>query len=296
MEVAANSPIGRRRFVGLLGSALAGGGLLLGCTPDVPARRKDAEPEKIPYGPDAAQYGELYLPSGTRRAGTLVVIHGGFWRAEYGADLGDAISSDLAKRGWATWNLEYRRVGNGGGWPQTFADVAAGLDHLRKIPEARRLDLSSVVVIGHSAGGHLATWLAGRPRLPNGAPGADPALRVSGVVSQAGLVALTSAAEEGIGSSAVPDLMGGPPNEVDARYVIGDPIRQLPTGVPVRCVHGRADLAVPFEQSSRYVRAARAAGDDAQLVEVPGDHFALIGPTSPAWARIVDLLPSLVTA
>lgn len=286
--------MGRRRFVGLLGSAVAAGGALLGCGPDLPDRPKDADFEKIPYGSDESQYGELYLPSGTRRAGTIVVIHGGLWRAEYGADLGGAISNDLARRGWATWNLEYRRVGNGGGWPQTFTDVAAGVDHLRKIPGERRLDLSKVVVVGHSAGGHLAAWLAGRSKLTNGAPGTDPDVRVSGVVSQAGLVALTDAAEKGIGASAVPDLMGDLPNEVDARYAIGDPLRQLPIGVPVRCVHSRSDQTVPFEQSSRYVQAARAAGDDARLIEVPGDHFALIDPESPDWAKIVDLLPGLL--
>lgn len=296
MSSTARTPIGRRRFVGLLGSVAAVCGGLLGCARDVPTRPKDAKFEKIRYGSDESQYGELYLPPGRRRAGTVVVLHGGFWRAEYGADLGGAVASDLARRGWATWNLEYRRVGNGGGWPQTFADVADGVDHLRKISDQQRLDLTNVVVIGHSAGGHLATWLAGRPALPGGAPGADPVVRITGVLSQAGLVALTDAAEEGIGASAVPDLMGGLPSEVGERYAIGDPIRQLPTRVPVRCVHSRADRAVPFEQSSQYVEAARAAGDDARLVVVPGDHYALIDPKSPTWERIVDQLPRLFAA
>ena len=107
----------------------------------------------------------------------MIVIHGGFWKARYGADLGAPLAADLAARGWAAWNLEYRRVGNGGGWPATLTDVATGIDllaDLAALPGLGALDLARVVAIGHSAGGQLATWAAGRPGLPDGAPGATP--------------------------------------------------------------------------------------------------------------------------
>ena len=123
------------------------------------------------------------------------MIHGGFWRARYGRKLMHPVCRDLASRGWAAWNLEYRRLGrlSGGGWPTTFDDVAAGVDHLAEL--AAPLDLSRIVAIGHSAGGHLAAWAAARPRLPGCAPGAAPRVPVTAVVSQAGVVDLRLAWE-----------------------------------------------------------------------------------------------------
>lgn len=122
------------------------------------------------YGPDPAQFGELWLP-GTAPGETVVLVHGGFWRARYDLSLGRPLAADLVRRGYAVWNLEYRRAGAGGGWPATFEDIAAGIDHLADLP----VGTSRVVAIGHSAGGHLAAWAAGRAGLPPGAPGAPGA-------------------------------------------------------------------------------------------------------------------------
>src|ERR1700761_5075487 len=133
------------------------------------------------YGADPAQFGELRLPDGPA-AGTVVVIHGGFWRARYDLSLGRALAADLAARGYAAWNLEYRRALAGGGWPGTFEDVAAGIDLLATLP----VDTSRVVAVGHSAGGHLAAWAAGRAKLPPGAPGGDPVGTVAGGGAHAG--------------------------------------------------------------------------------------------------------------
>lgn len=302
----ADKVVSRRHVLGALtlGTALvacsAGPGTSDGTTAS-PSGRDGAvasggdlpRPRRSAYGDDPSQYAELILPAGDPR-GTVVMLHGGFWRAAYGADLQVPTAIDLAGRGWAVWNLEYRRVGSGGGWPQTFNDVAAGVDHLRAVADSSSLDLSRVVAVGHSAGGHLATWLAGRPRLPASAPGADPAVTVAGVVSLAGVVELTRAAEASVGGTAVLDLMGGlPRGGLEHRYSLADPRGQLPLGVPVRCVHDRADAQVPFWQSEDYVRAAQAAGDDARLVEVPGDHFSLIDPTTPAWAAAREQVEQL---
>ncbi|MDN5931867.1 MAG: S9 family peptidase, partial [Pseudonocardia sp.] len=130
-----------------------------------------------------------------------------------------------------------------------------------------------------SAGGHLAAWLAARPGLPAGAPGADSVVRLRGAVSQAGVLDLVDAAERGVGGSAVPDLLGGTPEEVPDRYAVASPIARLPIGVPVVCVHGTADGNVPIRQSERFTAAS---GDE--LVALPGvDHFALIDPGTEAW-------------
>ncbi|GAA2759387.1 acetyl esterase/lipase [Actinopolymorpha rutila] len=224
----------------------------------------------------------------------MVLLHGGFWSAEYGLDLMAGLATDLVGRGWTVWNLEYRRIGDGGGWPATFTDVAAGIDHLLDLPartggSPRR----PIVLVGHSAGGHLAVWAAGRHRLPAGAPGARPRVRVDAAISLAGVLDLEAAAREGVGGSSVQRLLGGTPTSQPRRYAVASPTERVPIGVPVCCVHGRADLVVPIEQSRRYVRAATAAGDHATLVETAGDHFALIDPSSPAWRSTVDHLPGL---
>lgn len=251
------------------------------------------QPTEYAYGTESAQVGELTLPLGERRPGVIVIIHGGFWRSSYTFDLGRPLAADLARRGYAVWNPEYRRVGADGGWPNVLGDVAAGFDHLRQLPGD--LDVDHAVVIGHSAGGQLAGWLAGRPKLATGAVGADPLVTPVGVVAQAGVMDLVGAANDGVGGSAVPDLLGGSPSAVPDRYQIASPLALLPVAVPVRCVHARGDGNVPYAQSETYVQAATAAGDDAQLITAQGDHFSLIDPTDPDWQLVVDLLPTLTT-
>jgi acetyl esterase/lipase len=242
------------------------------------------------YGADPAQFGELWLPDGPA-AGTVVVIHGGFWRARYDLSLGRPLAADLAARGYAAWNLEYRRALAGGGWPGTFEDVAAGIDLLATLPA----DTSRVAAVGHSAGGHLAAWAAGRGKLPPWAPGADPAVAVTGVVSQAGVLALADCARERVGGAAAVDLMGGGPDELPREYRLADPIAAVPLAVPVLCLHSRSDEDVPYSYSERYVAAATAAGGRASLEEMSGDHFTLIDPASADWAAAVAALPGLLS-
>jgi acetyl esterase/lipase len=246
------------------------------------------------YGRDPAQFGELSVPEGERRPGTVVVLHGGFWRSAYDLSLGRPLAADLAARGWTAWNLEYRRLGNGGGWPSTFEDVAAGIDHLAVLGASSGLDTSRVAVVGHSAGGHLAVWAAGRGRLPAGAPGASPRIRPAAAVSQAGVLDLASAHRAGLSSDAVSALLGGGPEQVPERYAVADPLERVPLDGAVLCLHSRGDTNVPFGQSTAYVAAATAAGGRATLIETAGDHFSLIDPASPDWVAVVEALPALL--
>ncbi|RFU19018.1 alpha/beta hydrolase family protein [Geodermatophilus marinus] len=240
-------------------------------------------PRTVAYGPHPDQFVELTLPAGNGPAPVAVVLHGGFWRAAYGIELARPLAADLAAAGLAAVAVEYRRVGAGGGWPHTLADVAAALDALAGLDE--RLALDDVAVVGHSAGGHLAAWAAGRHRLPSGAPGAGPRVRVARAVLQAGVLDLARAARQGMGDGAVAAFLGGGPDDVPDRYAAADPVRLLPTGAEVLCVHGTVDDRVAPEQSSRYADAATAAGDRVRVDLVEGaDHMVLIDPGGRPWA------------
>ncbi len=282
----------RRQFLAGAGG-LAGSTMLVGCAGGARPTRQTAAvtsgPTRHAYGSDPSQFGELYRPRGVAHPGTVVVIHGGFWRSAYDLSLGAPLAADLSRRGYPVWNLEYRRVGNGGGWPHTPADVAAGIDLLATLD----VDTANVVAIGHSAGGHLAAWAAGRSALPADAPGANPRVPVTAVVAQAGVLDLATAAVAGVGGTAVLDLLGAAPTP--QRYALADPIQQVPLAAPVLCVHSQADRAVPFAQSTAYVAAAIKAGGRATLHETTGDHFTLIDPSTPDWRIVLEALPGLLT-
>jgi acetyl esterase/lipase len=252
----------------------------------------EISPRRHCYGPDPSQYGDLRLPAGRRRPGTVVLFHGGWWGPKYGADNLDPAAADLAERGWATWNIEYRRLGLGGGYPSTLQDAAAAIDYLATL---EKVDTERVVAIGHSAGGHLAAWAAGRSQLAAGVPGAGPAVKLAGVISLAGVLDLGTAARERIGNGAAIDLMGGSPGERPERYAVADPLARVPVPAVVRCVHARADDRVPFAQSVTYVTAAQAAGQDAQLLEVGGSHFSIADISSPTWPVVISALEEVMS-
>jgi acetyl esterase/lipase len=245
------------------------------------------------YGPDRSQRADLRMPPGAGPHPVMVLIHGGSWQARYGRVFMRGLVSDLHRRGWATWNIEYRRLGNGGGWPHTFADVAGAIDYLATLDAP--LDLERVTLLGHSAGGQLALWAASRERLPEGAPGARngiPALRPCRVISQAGVADLGGAYRLWRGG-AVRALMGGSPEEYPDRYAVADPIRLVPTGVPALLVHGSADETVSIQLSRNYERAASGAGEQVELVEIEGEagrHRAHLNPLGAAWAAVTERL------
>jgi dipeptidyl aminopeptidase/acylaminoacyl peptidase len=237
-------------------------------------------PEPVPYGRDAAQVVDLLLPAGEGPHPVALLLHGGFWRSRYDRSTMAALAVDLARRGIAAANVEYRRVGNGGGIPETLEDVQAAADAVARLQAP--VDPGRIVAVGHSAGGHLALWLAGTGT-------------VRAAVSLAGVCDLPGAAREGLGDGAAVELAGGRPAERPEAYALADPLGRLPAGVPQLLVHGDADDRVPVEQSRRYARAAAAAGDRCELLELPGvGHFELIDPRDDAWRRVAERLAGLL--
>lgn len=227
-----------------------------------PAAGEPVKVSKRPYGPDPDQYVEHYLPEQVEHPGTVLIIHGGFWRPEYDAALGRPLATDLAEHGFTAANLEYQRSD----WRAMSTDVRKALTTLT----------GDVVAVGHSAGAQLAAYGAQYGRL-------------AGIVAQAGMLDLATAARDRVGGRSVPRLLGGTPEEVPDRYAKADPIG-LPPRVPVVCVHSRTDRLVPFAQSETY-----AARTGARLIEVPGDHFAHLDTDSPAWAAVLGVLPELLS-
>jgi acetyl esterase/lipase len=268
-------------------AAVAAGLGLGSCSP---SGRVDGE--TLRYGSNRRQRIELSLPSASAAPFPVVVlIHGGFWRNRYDLGLMRPLVPALVANGLAVANIDYRSLGDlHGGWPATFEDVATAIDVLH---DRQELDVGRVAAIGHSAGGQLAVWAAGRGSLPQGSPGSGPRVVLSGVVSQAGVLDLATAAEDRLGGGAVRALLGGGPAEVPDRYRLTSPIERLPLGVPVVAIHDPTDELVPFSQSSRYVATATEVGDRPSLVEVAGGHFGVIDPQSSAWRASIGALLDL---
>jgi acetyl esterase/lipase len=235
---------------------------------------------RIAYGTDPFQFAELRLPDSQGLHPAAIVIHGGFWRAKYDLDHIRPVCDALAEAGIATWNLEYRRIGNpGGGWPGTFDDVEAGAEHLWTIASEFDLDTKRILSIGHSAGGHLALWLAGRRNL------------LAAAISLAGVADLRRAWELQLSNSVVAEFLGGSPDEVPERYHFASPIEQLPFGIPQKLIHGTDDANVPFEISERYARAAQSSGDDVELIALEGaGHFDVVDPRTKAFESVLRVV------
>jgi acetyl esterase/lipase len=244
------------------------------------ARAAGYEPQTHRYGEGPDHEADLMLPATGATGRLAVLLHGGFWRARYKRSIMEALGFDLVQRGWATWNVEYRRVSEGGGVPHTLDDVRLAIEALRTLDAP--VDTDRVLVIGHSAGGQLALVSA-------------PAVAVAAVVSLAGVCDLRSGARDRIGDGAVLDFLGGTPEQRPLEYAIADPLARLPADADVLLVHGELDDHVPVQQSRDYASAARAAGGRCELLELAGvEHFALIDPLTRAWAAVAERLDALL--
>jgi acetyl esterase/lipase len=227
---------------------------------------------RVVYGPEPKQFGDLRLLPGDGPQPLAVVLHGGAWRATYNLIHAGPMCVALHESRIATWNVEYRSVGDvGGGWPGTGDDVARAVEFVEQLVDRYPLDRDRVVLVGHSAGGHLGLWAAKRAQLP--------------VVALAPVSDLRESAERIGPDGPVASLMGGMPDEHSERYAEASPIDLLPLGVRQVLVHGTEDDEVPYAMSERYVAAA---GDDVGLITLPGArHFEPIDPQSREWPRVL---------
>lgn len=250
---------------------------------------------RIAYGDSPLHIADLRLPAGDGPHPGAIAIHGGFWRNRYDLAYLGHLCAALADRGIATWNIEYRRAGDaGGGWPGTFHDVVAASRYLVGHAGELGIDPDRIVALGHSAGGHLASWLASLETVPISSEIAAKPLPLRGVVPLAGVLDLERCHELGLSDDAVGSFLGGSPAEVPERYAAASPTSLVPSTVPHLLVHGAWDEDVPIELSERYQQAATAAGGKSALMALPrADHFDVVDPESPAWAAIADAISRL---
>jgi acetyl esterase/lipase len=282
--------------------ASAGGSVARLMTPEEMEALPSKAPDwRIAYGTDSNQYGELRVPDGTGPHPLVILIHGGCFKAAYGkAQYFGAMADALKADGIATWNIEYRRLGQpGSGWPGTYLDVGRAVDHVRAIAGEHQLDLGRIAIVGHSAGGHLATWAAARPRLKKTSDLYLPnPLPVRGVMDLAGPVDMTaniSGYEALCADPVITSLMGGTPAEVPDHYGQASAIALLPLGIPQVLVLGSHEEFVPLSAVDAYVNAATAAGDHVQRILIPGaGHFEIASPLSFTWPQIKVAIGSLV--
>lgn len=268
---------------------------------DLQALPSQAPDLRVAYGVDSSQIGELRVPGGPGPHPVAILVHGGCFKAAYAtlrdlAPMGDALKS----MGIATWNVEYRRLGEpGGGWPGTYLDIGRAVDHLRVLASQHALNLDRVVVVGHSAGGHLATWAAGRDRVPSGSDlHVDDPLPVRGVLNLAGpvdLAANIAGYESLCRDTVITDLLGGTLVTTPERYAQASPMRLLPLGIPQVLLIGEYEEFLPRPLAEAYVRAAAQAGDPARLIVVAGaGHFEIASPYALAWPQVASAIRSLL--
>jgi acetyl esterase/lipase len=263
---------------------------------------KTTQPDhKIAYGKESLQFGELWLPVSTAKARlpVVVLIHGGCWRADLpGAELVAFLADELRKHGVAVWSLNYRRLGHSsGGYPGTFSDVANGVAHLRAIADKFNLDLNRVVATGHSAGGHLAVWVAAQNRIPAGSTlKREQTVNFQAVIGIAAIPDLAHFARAGAhacGDNTVDQLVDAanrtpPGGAKNAPFIDTSPSEMLPLGVKQILIHGVFDGIVPPAIGLRYQSHAKTMGENIELITLErAGHFELIAPWTPAGMVVV---------
>ncbi len=282
----------------MLGAGAAALAWAAGCSKPPASQPSAVSSEEVRYGDHPKQAGTLRVPLEPTARPVVVLVHGGYWSPGFTRESMAPISDDLTRLGYATWNIDYRTVGeDGGGWPVTAEDVGAGIDKLTALTANHRLDLEKVVFLGHSAGAQLMVWAAARTGR-DGREGA--AVHPKAAVSLSGVLDLSRAAAGGNGdlqtlADSTLAFMGGSPDDRPARYRQADPIELLPLGIPMLVMHGAQDKKVPPEHSRAFTDRALRAGDTVSLVELPkADHFDVIRPTKAWWDEVLRWLPTIV--
>jgi acetyl esterase/lipase len=249
---------------------------------DILTRKPPPYDARLSYAADPNQFGDLRLPQ-EKRPYLAVMIHGGFWRSRYDLTHAGHLCAALTHQGLATFNLEYRRIGNpGGGWPGTFEDLVKGLHFIQQRAPEHGIDASRAVVIGHSAGGQLALCLAAH----------EPSL--SGAVSLAGVLNLEKAFELHLSNDAAAEFMGGTPAQVPEHFHEASPFELKIPSIRQVVAHGVKDDIVPVEFSREYAKLKSARGEHVRLVELEdAGHFELIDPESSAWPRVSSAIETL---
>jgi acetyl esterase/lipase len=245
--------------------------------------RMPMPPTRYRYGDNPLNFADLHRAAGKQSRGTVVLIHGGYWRWNPDYFEGPTnMAYELAANGFNVWQVEYRALGSGGGWPTTLNDIDASIARLGELRHEADLHIGAMISVGHSAGGHLAVLALGLPESP-----------LVGAVALAGVLELRLAERENLGGGAVRDFLGGSPVRHPARYESANPAQHPTASKPVRLIHGTADRVVPVSQSLSYQLAGRAVGQDVTLAEFDGDHFEIIDPSHPSWsltlAAVVEL-------
>jgi acetyl esterase/lipase len=245
--------------------------------------------QRFTYGPDPLQFVDLHRAGGGEALGTVILIHGGYWRYDPTYFDGPTpMAQEFARLGFTTWQIEYRAMGARGGWPETLQDVASAIDLLATVPAlSPGVGLGKVVTVGHSAGGHLAVWALGESVT------GSLALPLAGAVSLAGVVDLRLAERDNLGRRAAANFLGGTSAEVPERFDAASPAEHPVPGLPVRLIHGTTDDVVPVSQSEAYLAAALRAGQPATLQTFDGDHFDIVDIHHPSWELTVAAVRAL---
>lgn len=251
---------------------------------------------RVRYGVNPLQFGNLRLPAGPGPHPVVVFIHGGCWLSLYTIDHTAPLEQALADDGYAVWSIEYRRVGDdGGGWPGTFRDIAAGTDYLRTLALSHPLDLTRVVAMGHSAGGQFALWLAARGTIPSTSElFAESPLPIHAVLGLAPAPDLEGLQAAGVCGNVIDSLLGGAPDAHPERYTAASPMRLAPLAVPQVLVVGGLDSRWAPVGRAYYEHAVAAGDHRVRLVEAAASgHFDMIAPTTATWPIVVDALDAL---
>ena len=245
------------------------------------------------YGAHPEQFGDLYLPASAATHPVVILVHGGGYQQMYDLRPMGTVARSLAGAGFAVWNIEYRRAGNGGDYPQMFLDVAAAADFLPTIADRHGLNLASAITVGHSAGGHLALWLAGRRRISATSPlyRSDP-MPLAGVVALAALADIGYAMQQETSSDALSIVMGGAPSDAPTNYRDASPRELLPLGVPQVHIVGSEDSTIR-DNVRQYLDAAEIDGDAGFLLIPNVGHFEIVAVTEPAWTTVREAIAAL---